>query len=205
MNDFANIEQLWRQQTVVVRGSPEKIRAVQSAAERIVRSRGRLLRLGVGITLFSLFVGQLLTVVNYVVGGRVPTAVSLAHFGVVQAFLIGMLLVLFRRLRAHRRLRARSAASVRDHVEASLEMIAGEMHDYRIGTRLLVLLLALDLVPLLNGWQQGYYDAAGAAGRIAFVIGFGAAMVLLSAHHCRRVLRPQQEELNALRAQLDVA
>lgn len=203
MKNFENLEHLWRRQTVVVRGDPQKIRAIQTSAERLVKSRGRLLRWGVAIALFSIFVSQLLTVVNFMHGGRTPTFVQLVHLGVLEVFQIGLLIGLLRRIRTHRQLRAKSAASVRNHAQASLELIEGEMRDYRIAGRIGVLLLVLDMIPVLDNFRSGYFDGAGLAYRLITLLLFGLLFGAVGFRHYWRVLHPQKQQLTQMLGELD--
>jgi hypothetical protein len=203
MKNFENFEQLWRQQSIVARGEPRKIQAVQTGAARVVKSQGRLLRLGVALVLFFLVVGPLLMVVNFVHAGRAPSAVALTHFGVTYVFQIGMLIVLLRRLKAHRVLRARSAASVRDNLQASLELIESEMRDYRIGLRCFAALLLFDTLPVLNSYQQGYFDGTVAIRSLVAILLLGAGMFAVCVRHYRRVLHPQKQQLTELLGELD--
>jgi hypothetical protein len=203
MKNLESIEALWRQQTIVVSGDARKIRSLQTSVGRVVASRGRLLKWGVAITLFSLFAGQLLTVVNYVQAGRIPTLPGLVHLGVLQALQLGFLIGLLRRIRAHRQLRAKSAEDVRENVRASLAMIDGEMRDYRIGARLFGFLLLFDTIPVLNNYQQGYFDGAGAAGRLSFILLLGLFFIGLARRHYRRVLQPRREQLAEVLGELD--
>jgi hypothetical protein len=202
MKNFEAIENLWRQQPAAAPADPQQIQVVQSETERVVKSRGRLLRWGAFVTALAIVVTPLLTVVNYVGGFRTPNAVGLAYFALTEVFQIGLLLVLLRQMRAHRQLRARSATNIREGTTASLTLIEHEMREYRIGIPVFVVVLLLATIPLLNGYHQGYYDASGALRRIAFLLGLGLVLLTAALRHYRRVLRPQREQLTALLGEL---
>ncbi len=203
MNNFENLEQLWRQQTIVAPAEPRKIRAVQTGAARVVNSQGRLLRWGLATVIFSILASQLLLVVNFVHAGRTPTAVALTHFAVMQATQIGLLIGMLRRLKARRILRAKGAASVRDNLQASLALIEGEMRDYRTGLRLFAVLLLFGTIPVLNSYQQGYFDGTVAIRSLVSIFLLGAGLIVVGERHYRRVLLPQKQQLTELLGELD--
>jgi hypothetical protein len=203
MKNFDEIEQLWRQQTVVVSDSAPAIRAVQTAADRVVKSRRRRLRLGVGVTIFSLIVTQLLAVVNFLYGGRTPNAIALAHLGVLQVIQILILIGLLRRIRAEGKLRAKSGSSVRENLTASLELIEREMRDFRWIAPAFVLLFLFEAIPLWNGYHLGYFDQAGLMRRLAAVAVFLTVVGSVAQRHARRVLGPRRQELTTVLAELD--
>lgn len=196
MNNFENLETLWRQQTVTATADPTKVRAIQSVADRVVNSRARLLKWGVAISLFTIVVTPLLTVINYLAVNRVPTAVALLHLGVLEVIQIAFLIVLLRRISAHRRLRARSAANVRENMQVSLDLIEAEMRDYRLGGRLFALLVLFDTLPVLNGYVAGHFGGTGAVDRLIGVLLVCGGLYAVAMRHYRRVLQPQREQLS---------
>lgn len=203
MKNFEEIEHLWRQQAVVAPDHGPALRTVQNAANRVVKSRSRRLRLGVGVVLFSLFVGPLLMVLNFLYGGRTPNAVALVHLGVVVGCQIVILIALLRRLRAHRELRAKSASSVRENLQVSLALIEREQRDYRYLGLAFAVVLAFDVIPLVNGYHLGYFDRAGLIHRLLSATGFCLLIYSVALRHARRVLEPRQRELTAVLADLD--
>lgn len=203
MKNFEEIQLLWSQQAVVAHDSMPAIQAVQKTADRIVNSRRRLLRLGVAMTVFFIFVSQLLMVVNFVYGGRTPNVVSLVHFGVAESCLILFLIALLRRIRADRELRAKSASSVRENMGVSLELIEREMREYRWFGSAFAFVVLLDVVPLLNGYHLGYFDLSGLVQRLTFVAVFVSILGRVALRHYRRVLEPQRQDLQAVLAELD--
>lgn len=195
MNNLESFEQLWRQQPAPATTALSAVRAVQNSASQIVNSRTRVLRWGIGTVVASLFITQLLTVVNYTAVGRAPGFAGLIHSGVMLAFQIGLLIVLLRQQRAHRELRKHSADTVYDGLRAKLAMIELEMRDYRIGLPLATALLLIDLVPIWDGFHQGHFDASGALARGTFLLLFGAGILGIAARHLRRVLEPQRTQV----------
>ena len=203
MKNFEEIEQLWRQQAVVVRDNAPAIHAVQTAADRVVKSRRRRLRLGVGLTVFIIIVTQLLAVVNFLYGGRTPNAIGLVHLGVVEVVQIVILIGLLRRIRAEGKLRAKNGSSVRENLKASLELIEREMHDYRWIVPVLVLLFVFDAIPLFNGYHLGYFDRSGLVNRLGSVALFLTVMGSVAQRHYRSVLGPRREELTTVLSELE--
>ena len=196
MNNFENLETLWSQQAVAATAEPQKVRAIQSVADRVVNSRSRLLKWGVAVTVFTIVVTPLLTVVNYLAVNRVPTAVALLHLGVLEVIQIAFLIALLRRISAHRQLRARSAANVRENMQVSLTLIEVEMRDYRFGGRLFGLLVLFDLLPVLNGYVAGHFGGVGALDRAAGVLVVCGGLYAIAVRHYRRVLQPQRDQLS---------
>ena len=206
MNTFDQLQELWRQQTVPAAPAPERIRAIEASATRVVNSRGRLLKWGTAITVFSILFSQLLMVVNVVQDGAYrPTGLSLTHFVAMQMFQVGLLVVLLRRLRSHRTRRDKSAATVAENTRTTLALIETEMRDYRVALRLFAILLIFDAVPILNGYGQGHFDADGALDRLLFMVVLGGTLIAVAVRHSRRVLQPQKQQLTELLRELGAA
>ena len=203
MKNFNDIEILWRQQTITAPADPRKARAAQVAVERDANRHGRLLKWGIFIVFFGLFVGQLLMVVNYLHGKWPLTFSNVLEHVVSMAFQIGLLILLLRRHRAHQTLLKRSAASVRENVSVALAIVEREMHHFCTDARIFPAFVLLASVSIGDRFVSGHFDAAGMAGRLLFIWGLSAVMGAVALRHYRRVLQPQKQQLTELLNDLD--
>jgi hypothetical protein len=203
MNNFDDIEKLWRQQTVRAPADPRKARAAQAIVERDANRHGRVLKWGIFATGFGLAMSQVLTIINQLQGVRPLTWAGGIQHVVMLVFQIALLVVLVRRLRAHQKLLKVGAANVRENARTALAIVEHEMRSYRIDARIAIPFLLLVTVPLIEGYRLGYFDAMGLAGRMLFILGLTGAFVVVGLRHYRQVLQPQRERLAELLKDLD--
>jgi hypothetical protein len=203
MKNFDDIEKLWRQQNITAPSDPRKTRAVQATVARDANRYGRLLKWGIFILLFGIFVGQLLMVVNYLHGKWPLTFSNVLEHLVSLTFQIGLLILVLRRHRAHQTLLKKSAASVRENVSVALAVVEREMHHYRTDAWILPAYLLLASVSLGDHFVSGRFDATGMLGRLLFIWGLGGVLGAVALRHYRRVLGPQKQQLTELLNDLD--
>lgn len=203
MNNFDDIEKLWRQQNVTASADPRKARAAQALVERDANRYGRVLKWGIFVTVFGTLISKVLAIVNHLHGSRPLTWVGGVQHVVMLVFQIALLVVLVRRLRAHQKLLKASAASVRENAAVALAIVEGEMRSYRIDARIFLPFFLLAAVPVVDSFRMGYFDAMGLAGRLLFILGLSAVFVIVGMRHYRRVLQPQRERLTELLKDLD--
>lgn len=198
MNNFDDIEKLWRQQNVRAPADPRKARAAQAVVERDANRHGRILKWSIFATGFSLVISQVLAVINELQGVRSLTWVGWAQHAAMAVFQIVLLVVLVRRLRTHQKLLKASAANVRENARVALAIVEQEMRSYRIDARIILPFLLLTMAPLVESFRLGHFDAVGLAGRLLFIWGLTATFVVVGVRHYRRVLQPQRERLTEL-------
>jgi hypothetical protein len=203
MNNFNDIEKLWRQQNITAPADPRKARAAQVTVERDANRYGRLLKWGIFILLFGIFVGQLLMVVNYLHGKWPLTFSNVLEHLVSLALQIGLLILVLRRHRAHQTLLKKSAASVRENVSVALAVVEREMRHFRTDTWVLPAFLVLTSVSIGDHFVSGQFDATGMLGRLLFTWGLGGVLYAVALRHLRRVLGPRKQQLTELLTDLD--
>jgi len=104
---------------------------------------------------------------------------------------------------ADRELRSKSASSVRENLQLSLEVIEREIRDYRRFGPIFALLVVLDVIPLLNGYHLGYFDQTGLAYRLMSLGVFLSVVLMVALRHYRRVLAPRRQELMKVLSDLE--
>lgn len=203
MQNFDDLEKLWREQPVAPPPDAGKVRAAQVAVERDANRYGRILKWGLFVVSFGILFDQLLAVVNYVRAGWAMTPVGLAQHVLGLALQIVVLLILLRRYRAHGVLLRKSAASVRENLSVALALVEREMHHYRTDIWALPLFLLLPSASLVDRFWLGRFDAVGLAGRLAFIWGLGLIFGVVALRHYWCILRSQRQKLTELLRDLD--
>jgi hypothetical protein len=199
--NFNEIETLWdTQQPAAPR--PTDLAALKQRLAPELRRRSRLF----GYELFCLSLGLVLTpllaFVNYLHAAPHVPVLYWLRVALFVTVMLAWLVLAVRRLRRHRALAAAGADTLATFAAQSLAAVESEMHDFRLGLRMLPIALGLTLLsifvnqpPAVVGWTPLLLRAASVLGLLLIT---GAVLW----RHYRKNLVPEQARRKQMLEQL---
>lgn len=199
--NFDDLQAAWQQHPAAAVPPPRASASPAALRREVIRRRWRL-RLAAVALPTGLILTQALFVVGYVSGQAPATALRLVSLILTQVTTALLFVAALRQLRRHAARVRQSALPLRESTAAALASIDAEIGDYRLGFRLLPLLVAL---PLLSAYANVPVHVVGWGPwllRAGMVLGLLTPILLVGGRHYRRNLRPERERLRALLAEL---